>query len=137
MFFESIPLFFKHIISILQQGKKDSTSAYGSSRRVCFFQSSSLYNLDIFAEWRLGSQSVLSVPCGCRWRTEGMLLCVWICTSLLTKQLPFQSDLWHKHVKRSWDYPEGDSVQAHTAMDSPLSLMIVIRCAGCWWQCAS
>lgn len=55
------------------------------------------------------SQSTQS-PVAADTEFRGVLLCVWICISLLTKELPFLSDLWHKHLKRSCDYPEGDGV---------------------------
>lgn len=107
-FRKSVSRCFKHIICIyiLQCGKKSTTLACGSSCRVCF----SLYNLNEFywVKMSMANQSSQSPVAADRW-FRAMLLCVWICLSLLTKELPFVSDLWHKHLKRSCDYPEGDS----------------------------
>lgn len=37
---------------------------------------------------------------------RGLLLCVWMCIFLVTKELLLLSDFWHECLKKSCDYTE-------------------------------
>lgn len=106
---ESVSWFFKHItcIYILQYGKTAPFwHAEGHAGSVSF----RLYNLDEFyrVKMSIANQSSQS-PVAADRVFRGVLLCVWIRVSLLTKELTFLSDFCHRHLKRSCDYPEGGS----------------------------